>query len=524
MNNLKQKSYHPIIFAIYPVLFLYSYNLGIVQLQYVYRTLGIIVGCSIILWLVLSILTKNPIKGALITTISLILFFSYGHLLSLVGNFSEKIFSIDRNIYLSIQYTIVWIIIVLIILRSSAVNLKLSNQFANVIGTILLIFPIYTVFSEGVFKNSITKDGLHYKMQQYLDFNYVPDELPDIYYIILDGYAREDVLRDIYEFDNSNFYSELEKRGFFIARRSNANYPQTMHSFASSLNMQYIQDLLPDIDKFSYSREPLADLISDNVVSSLLKTYGYKFVVFSSGYSGTEIPSADVYLSPAISINEFENIFLNTTPLGFIAGKLPVKSQYDLHVERIMYTFDNIPSAANGHSPAFVFAPIVMPHPPFVFHKDGLVDEFPIGFSYSDGSHYHDFEYGVQEEYKRGYLGQLQYANKLALSTIDNLLEDTEKPRIIVLQSDHGPGMVLDWEIPENSYYRERLGILNAYYVNNETNKLLYDTISPVNTFRVLLNSYFGASFPLLEDHSYVSRWTSPYHFFDVSDSSGIFY
>ncbi len=65
---------------------------------------------------------------------------------------------------------------------------------------------------------------------------------PDIYYIILDGYGRGDVLKSVYGFDNEKFYNELENRGFFIARKSNANYAQTtLFSLASSLNMEYLE-------------------------------------------------------------------------------------------------------------------------------------------------------------------------------------------------------------------------------------------------------------------------------------------
>jgi hypothetical protein len=47
---------------------------------------------------------------------------------------------------------------------------------------------------------------------------------PDIYYIIVDGYARADVLREYYEFDNSEFLNGLEKRGFTVNDSSRANY------------------------------------------------------------------------------------------------------------------------------------------------------------------------------------------------------------------------------------------------------------------------------------------------------------
>ncbi len=58
---------------------------------------------------------------------------------------------------------------------------------------------------------------------------------PAIYYIILDGYARSEVMRELFDFDNTAFLERLERKGFFVARGSNANYCQTPLSRSSSL-------------------------------------------------------------------------------------------------------------------------------------------------------------------------------------------------------------------------------------------------------------------------------------------------
>ncbi|HUG33188.1 MAG TPA: hypothetical protein VMJ90_00355, partial [Anaerolineales bacterium] len=47
------------------------------------------------------------------------------------------------------------------------------------------------------------------------------------------------------------------------------------------------------------------------------------------------------------------------------------------------------------------------------------------------------------------------------------------------------------------------MSILNTYYVNEAAKKDLYPVITPVNTFHVIFNNYFGTSYPLLEDFSY---------------------
>jgi hypothetical protein len=45
-------------------------------------------------------------------------------------------------------------------------------------------------------------------------------QTPDVYYIILDGYGRQDVLQREYGFDNSEFINALQSRAFYVARRT----------------------------------------------------------------------------------------------------------------------------------------------------------------------------------------------------------------------------------------------------------------------------------------------------------------
>jgi hypothetical protein len=64
--------------------------------------------------------------------------------------------------------------------------------------------------------------------------------------------------------------------------------------------------------------------------------------------------------------------------------------------------------------------------------------------------------------------------------------------------------------------------IFNAYHLPGGGDQQLYETITPVNTFRVIFNYYFAGDFDLLEDASYFSTYDDPYNFtFIANDSSG---
>ena len=79
---------------------------------------------------------------------------------------------------------------------------------------------------------------------------------------------------------------------------------------------------------------------------------------------------------------------------------------------------------------------------------------------------------------------------------LQTIIETSEVPPVIVIMGDHGPK-------GEQVRKEQRMSILNAYFVNEEAKALLYDSITPVNSFRVIFNKYFGTDFPLLDDISY---------------------
>ena len=89
---------------------------------------------------------------------------------------------------------------------------------------------------------------------------------------------------------------------------------------------------------------------------------------------------------------------------------------------------------------------------------------------------------------------------------------------MIILQADHGSKLIRMSGEPSPEMLRERLGVLNAYHLPDDGERFLYDSITPVNSFRVLLTAYFGANYELLEDRSYFSRLKKPYDFLDATD------
>ncbi len=215
------------------------------------------------------------------------------------------------------------------------------------------------------------------------------EALPDIYYIILDGYGRSDVLADLYGIDNTDFLRFLEQRGFYVAPDARSNYSKTILSLASALNMQYLDEIVNTQGLKSANRQPLIEMIQNGLVAQSLQTAGYQTVGFETGYPPTELTGANVYLSgpggassasplewAARGVNEFEILLLQTTMLrpaldkiseGQTLARSLISQPYRDHRSRVLFTLEQLPGVAQLQGPHFVFVHILVPHPPFVF-------------------------------------------------------------------------------------------------------------------------------------------------------------
>ncbi len=352
----------------------------------------------------------------------------------------------------------------------------------------------------------------------------VPERFPDIYYILMDGYARADTLKEIHGYNNSEFLNFLRKKGFYIAEKSRANYGQTWLALASVFNLTYLNDMVGQNGMVSDNRTPLKNMIQNNQVVPFLKSFGYKFISFESGLSFTHMKAADLFLPGWHVPDEFVRTLTNTTPLpglfyeaGRLFGSPTHFFLYQAHRDRINYAFDHLADLAGVQSPIFVFAHIIAPHPPFVFGPNGEPIQPDRLFMRTDGSSFVKTG-GTVEEYLQNYKGELEYLNTRLKAVIENILAKSTEPPIIIIQSDHGSRLELDFESPDNTNFQETFSNLSAFYVPGKSPHGFYGGISPVNTFRILFNTYFGTHYEVLPDRSYYSTWDEPYEFLEVTD------
>jgi hypothetical protein len=290
--------------------------------------------------------------------------------------------------------------------------------------------------------------------------------------------------------------------------------------------MDYLQSLKAEGTRIE-NRADLVRLVDNNKVRNLLAQNGYQLISFRNEYKAT-IPSAEIYYDDSQSaiaypVTAFESILVDHS-MARVLSQIPVINRaliempYDTHRRHILSTFAGLRETPAREGNYFVYAHIIAPHPPFVFDERGGVVTHDEPFTLHDANYY--IRDHSQRNYITGYRRQIQYINTLVLETVDAILAQSSTPPMIIIQGDHGPGAYLHWGSLEKTIPAERFSILNAYYFPDGDYSLLYPSISPVNSFRVVFNHFFGADYALLPDRHYYSSWSFPLDFVEVTDLS----
>ena len=493
MKFLKRAIFHPFAFAAYPVIALLVANIKEVDLNVALRPLVLSLVLGGILFLLMRLLIKDNQKAALVTTLLLILFFSYGHAYDFLKEANQ---SLARHRYLAPVYLAMLVAGLWWLLRKVK-SLPAFTEALNLIGMLVLVFSLYQAVEFYVFVAKETEEAGETITSVLTP---PPDqEPPDIYYILLDTFTRQDALIRDYDLDISEYLDDLRAEGFYVAECSQSNYPHTMASFATALNMEYAPNLI--IAK-EIAEEDLWIYIQESEVRHQLEAIGYKMVAFETGFKWSQIEDADIYLSRGSAgwhISPFEVMLLESTALRLVfdARYLQVEQDFTTnpfasHISRQLFMLDSLTEIPANPEPTFTLAHILIPHPPYVFGPDGEVVTDTGFYGGKNGE-------PINAEYKReGYRNQVLFITKRISAIAKEIIARSEVPPIIIIQGDHGL-------TPKN-----RTLILNIYYLPDGGDANLYPNITPVNSFRVIFNTYFGTDYPLLEDFAHYENKIVP--------------
>jgi hypothetical protein len=489
------------------VLYLAAANLGQTSLNTIWPSFILAFGIGVIISIFCFLLVKPSSRAYLVAAVLLVSIFIYGHILNLIKNYAAISPILGENIlYLPLFLLIVIGVELLIFLRPAPRSFP--TPLFNLLFLGLCLFQIMRIVKFQV-STSTNASALTHPLEstQFTLQGSSSADSPDVYYIILDGLVREDMMKSEYHVQDYNFKEELEKRGFIVPECTFSNYEDTVRSLMSSFNMNYLDAIgIQDsqvINEDSIDMKPVYLKLHENEVLKLFKEKNYKFVSFRGFFPVNDFTEADYYFNffndqtgnDNLAERNFRVLFLQTTILDpirrfsethtkllsilpqkvyeFIApdGNQFSSRSYQWYTQH-EYQFQKLSEVPKLPGKKFIYSHFYTTHQPFVYKSDGTL-LWPIN------------------EDNNGYVPAAQYTTKRILQVIDTLLATSKTPPVIIIQADHG-------KVGENKF--DKFKITNAYYLPNGKGNVIYPTITPVNTFRVVFDQYFGGNFALLPD------------------------
>ena len=524
-----KKIFHPFLVAVFPILIIYSQNIGRVNFEDLILPIVLVSVFSVVLYYILKIILKNPFKAALIITIILIILFSYGHVYYLLNDASMDGFDIGRNRYLIPAFGLVLGISIFFTVKSK----RIFDNATSILNVISIVFIIVAISNVAFVAAEITScdkctkmEELFYETKDFSDY-FEPhkfsisenQELPDVYYLILDEYARSDALLEYHDFDNSKFEKFLEDKGFHVAGNNFTNYPMSVQAIPATMNMNYINFLADEIGTEVRNYQPLNEkdfgLYPNNMVIKNFKEMGYKIITFNTfALHLYENPLADetfCYRDKFLLDNRLVDVLARTSIFGYYVERW---AEDELR-QATLCAFENLSNAEKVfNEPVFVWAHIMLPHPPWIFGPNGekIIPGKPLLIT--DNPEFRDSGW----EPKMQYIQQVQFANKKTIETVENILENNSNS-IIIIHGDHGTAWGTNWMEPSKDDVWQRLRNFDAiYFPDKDKRDLLLDNRTLVNTFRTVFNAYHGSDYELLENKMYWGWNAKPYHFEEVTN------
>lgn len=480
-----------ILLPLFYILHVYNDYFGIIPLL----TVTYYMGCYLLLALGFFLagfllFKKNSIKAGIWTFCFLIIFFFFGAFHDLLIKMLLPGFFVSYKFLLS--FILILLIFIFWRLRKANMPFRL-HKFFLILGGFLFLTEVGTAIFYMASGKETANDpagenpGLPVRPQAIKK-----EALPDIFFIVFDEYTSSTALKKYFKFDNSALDSTLVKNGFYISYSSQSNYNSTPFSIGSTLNMQYFNKPLETVPNDARALLSAARSLKKSELPKLLKAQGYSII--NHGYC--DIEDAPISVKPVFREDE-----IKVLTLGTLWGRIKRDIYWNIIVR--MPGYNEIEPADkdaiadneanyNGFlqelrkdsgQPRFVMGHLLLPRRPANVDRHGKPRMRSMA----------DFE---DNNHDSLYIEQLIYANTL----IDSLATAASKPRtrplVLIIEGDHG-NRYAAWGMPIRD---KQFMNLNTYYFSDRDYSSLYDGISPVNSFRIVMNKYFNAGLPLLSD------------------------
>jgi len=485
--------FHPFMFGIFPILFIYTNNLSEISLDsLLIPILGIFGFISAIILISIKF-SKNIQKTTLFLSFLLLLFFSIGYAKLWFTGFNIFDFNLNQTGFIIFTYFIIFFVGLI-----SIYKMKYSLEITKIITVVS--FVVILSFLPGIILD-FSNTNSHNTSDEKIKFSNLDN--PNIYFIILDGYANNESLKNNFNFDNSKFLKYLENSGFIINKNSFSNYEGTMFSMVSTLNINYLHEFK---ELGANTGMLQKNLYSNNLVMNTFQDNGYYTIYIDGGGPVRDMKASDEILCH-FTDNGLLQTLIDTSAMTYIFQGFFWDSWNDRRICGFS-ELENISSTTE--SPFFIYSHLRTPHEPYLRDVNGNFIEYDERADQLD-----------EKTFNERYVYQLEYTNKKMIEIIPKLLSIEPKP-IIILASDHGWKYNTGLDLTDEEII-QRHSNFAAFYVPDSKNPKFYSEISLVNIFRILFNDYFGTNLEILEDKVYDVNGKNMDNYIDQKDITYLF-
>lgn len=482
------------LFSVHPLLALFEHNQSEIEITFLWWPLAICVAVAAALFGVFLLIFKNPGKAGALASLVVIAFFYYGIYLAKADGWG-----LSKGLFV-----VLW---VLLFLLAALFLVRTKSDLVNVT-IVLLVGAAVLAISPAV---KIARYQADHPPIDISDSRLWSSELaapslaagkrPDIYVIIPDDYARSDVLKRYFHYDNAAFRRALKSRGFVISDDVRSPYSDSEMNIAAEVNLDYVNGLGRILGADSQDVRPVRRLIHDSRASRLLKEIGYRYVHMDTDL--VTFPAGNPHISSIDSPDSFTTLWLQGTVLGEVGGPLgftdgAVNARFRKTIRKGFSQLEDVPPEPG---PKFVLFHTIIPHDPYIFGPRGEAVTFkdPSGEA-------HTMRIGMTY-----YLKQLRYVETLLLEAVDAIKARSSEPPVIVILSDEG--FEGNEEVLGEETMRDiRLKGIAAFHLPGKPNATPPRELNAVNAMRFVFNQTLGTRYPLLENASY-PELDAPYQF-----------
>jgi len=498
IERLKRLPLHAFLLPLFFVLHVVNEYYGLLPFLNVFRYLIYYFLLSVFLLLVGKAISKSWLRAGYWTTLILTVFYFFGAAHDgLKSVFANSFFS---TYTFALSLCIMVLIFVSLLLKRNSRPMARLNNFLN------LLFAVFALFecAQLADKRLTRKDAANnFQLLHRTD----PGELfmdktkiPDIFFIVFDEYASSASLKKYEGFDNKMLDSIFVTNHFYISTLSKSNYNSTPFSLASTLTMDYFDQPLEFAEATSKLRLQAFHTLKLSNLFSRLHEQGYSLVNLAL----TDLKDQPVQTFEFSKVDKLKPLYLETlwgrvdrdlgwhVVLLFPALGQQSEANHQRFINRnnfnLQSTLNELKVQDKDH-PKFVFTHVMLPHRPFYMDSLGRRRN-------TDSDSFNNNDDSL-------YVNQVIYTNKWIAKLVSATNRSFERPRVVIIEGDHGFRAL---NLSESSIREKEFMNLNAYFFSDGDYHLLYDSISPVNSFRVVLNKYFKTQLPLLKDSCVIMK------------------